>query len=79
VTAEGVETAAELSALADLGCDLLQGFLVAKPMDVAEFGRWRLAWPSRAMAQKLRPLDASARSAHGTDFLELLRSGPLRS
>jgi diguanylate cyclase (GGDEF)-like protein len=37
VTAEGVETNAELSALANMGCDLVQGFLIAKPVDVAQF------------------------------------------
>ncbi len=31
VVAEGVETAAERDCLVDLGCDLLQGFLFAKP------------------------------------------------
>ena len=31
VIAEGVETAAERDTLAELGCDLLQGYLFAKP------------------------------------------------
>jgi EAL domain-containing protein (putative c-di-GMP-specific phosphodiesterase class I) len=31
VVAEGVETVAERDCLLDLGCDLLQGFLFAKP------------------------------------------------
>ena len=31
VVAEGVETSAERNVLVDLGCDLLQGFLFARP------------------------------------------------
>ena len=31
VVAEGVETVAERDALVDLGCDLFQGFLFARP------------------------------------------------
>lgn len=33
VVAEGIETAAERDVLADLGCDLMQGFLFARPAD----------------------------------------------
>lgn len=33
VVAEGIETAGERDALADLGCDLMQGFLFAHPAD----------------------------------------------
>jgi EAL domain-containing protein (putative c-di-GMP-specific phosphodiesterase class I) len=33
VVAEGVETEAERTTLVDLGCDLLQGFLIARPAE----------------------------------------------
>jgi EAL domain-containing protein (putative c-di-GMP-specific phosphodiesterase class I)/GGDEF domain-containing protein len=36
VTAEGVETDMALSLLAGMGCDLAQGFLIAKPMPLKE-------------------------------------------
>lgn len=41
VTAEGVENAAELACITAAGCDLLQGYLLAKPMDLPDFERWR--------------------------------------
>ena len=34
VVAEGVETAEQLQMLREFGCDLLQGFLYARPLDV---------------------------------------------
>lgn len=37
VTAEGIEDAATLRWLAKAGCDMAQGFVVARPMDAAEF------------------------------------------
>ena len=47
VIAEGVETAAHLARLRELGCDEIQGYLVAKPTPVAQFvemlhSDWRL-------------------------------------
>jgi EAL domain-containing protein (putative c-di-GMP-specific phosphodiesterase class I) len=36
VTAEGVETAMALSLLAGMGCDVAQGYLVARPMPLKE-------------------------------------------
>ena len=47
VIAEGVETATHLARLRELGCDEIQGYLVAKPMPVAQFvemlhSDWRL-------------------------------------
>jgi EAL domain-containing protein (putative c-di-GMP-specific phosphodiesterase class I)/CheY-like chemotaxis protein len=38
--AEGVETLAEHEMLARLGCDMIQGYFVAPPMDARDFLRW---------------------------------------
>jgi len=40
VTAEGVEDATTYQALVDLGCDRIQGYLVARPMPGPEFMKW---------------------------------------
>jgi diguanylate cyclase (GGDEF)-like protein len=40
ITAEGVENGATLERLALLGCDLVQGFHIGPPMDVARFSAW---------------------------------------
>ncbi len=40
VTAEGVETIEQLAALRSLGCDLVQGFLVAHPLEATELVPW---------------------------------------
>ena len=44
VVAEGVETQAEWSLLETLGCDEIQGYLVARPMPVDDFLAWKAAW-----------------------------------
>jgi diguanylate cyclase (GGDEF)-like protein len=40
VVAEGVETAQVWQRLAELGCDVAQGFGLARPMPAAQFERW---------------------------------------
>jgi PAS domain S-box-containing protein len=40
VVAEGVETTAHATAALQAGCDVLQGYLFAKPLDVDEATRW---------------------------------------
>jgi EAL domain-containing protein (putative c-di-GMP-specific phosphodiesterase class I) len=36
VVAEGVETEAQMKVLTELGCDLLQGYLISQPLPVAK-------------------------------------------
>ncbi len=40
VVAEGVETEGELGLVRELGCDEIQGYLVARPMDESSLLRW---------------------------------------
>ena len=40
VSAEGVEDEATLAALKAIGCDMVQGYLFAKPMTCADFQKW---------------------------------------
>src|SRR5262249_46595177 len=42
--AEGVETRAHWNLLKKLGCDIAQGYFVAKPMDARAFADWTLSW-----------------------------------
>ncbi len=50
VTAEGVETAEQRDFLADIGCDLLQGYLFSRPVD------------RRTLETLLMPMDGAIRS-----------------
>jgi diguanylate cyclase (GGDEF)-like protein len=40
VVAEGIETTTQYEAVADLGCDLGQGYLMSRPLPAAEFHTW---------------------------------------
>jgi len=42
--AEGVETRAHWNLLQKLGCDIAQGYFIAKPMEAAAFVDWTLQW-----------------------------------
>jgi len=42
--AEGVETEEELALVEELGCDQMQGFLIAKPMFANEFEKFIRTW-----------------------------------
>ena len=39
--AEGIETPEQLALLRELGCDLIQGYIYAKPLPVPDFEAWR--------------------------------------
>ncbi len=51
VVAEGVEQASSWNTLGRLGCDLIQGYFVSKPMPLAEFTAWSLARSAAAASQ----------------------------
>jgi EAL domain-containing protein (putative c-di-GMP-specific phosphodiesterase class I) len=47
VTAEGVETAEQLKLLRELGCDVAQGFFVARPLEPNALKGWIEEWRER--------------------------------
>ncbi|MET0377579.1 MAG: EAL domain-containing protein [Spongiibacteraceae bacterium] len=51
VVAEGVETEASRVILRELGCDMVQGFLLAKPLPAAEFTQWVIDHRQRVMEE----------------------------
>lgn len=44
VVAEGVESQEVWDRLADLGCDVAQGYLIGRPMPTADFRDWEYRW-----------------------------------
>jgi EAL domain-containing protein (putative c-di-GMP-specific phosphodiesterase class I) len=44
VIAEGVETKEQGLALMDLGCELAQGYFIARAMPAQQFADWARAW-----------------------------------
>jgi len=48
-TAEGVETIDQLRAVRELGCDVVQGYLISQPLDPSGLANWiqtfRRSWP----------------------------------
>ena len=57
VTAEGVETMHQLRLVRELGCDVVQGYLISPPLDPAALKGWkskfRRAWPAMIAEEKL--------------------------
>ena len=47
VTAEGVETEAQLDLLRGLGCDVAQGYWIARPLEPGKLGQWQKDWAKR--------------------------------
>jgi EAL domain-containing protein (putative c-di-GMP-specific phosphodiesterase class I) len=46
VTAEGLEEEAAWSLLGELGCDIAQGYWIAKPMPADQLPQWVAGWTS---------------------------------
>jgi diguanylate cyclase (GGDEF)-like protein/PAS domain S-box-containing protein len=59
VVAEGVETEGQRNLLAELGCDVVQGFLYAPALSPAAFGRWLLEHSARRASVMLRRIGRS--------------------
>jgi len=57
VIAEGVETLEEGIALLDLGCELAQGYAIARPMPAADLPGWVKNWKPAAAWHRQRALD----------------------
>jgi len=53
VVAEGVETVEEWNLLEALGCDEIQGYLVAKPMPTDDFVAWKSAWDANPPERRI--------------------------
>jgi EAL domain-containing protein (putative c-di-GMP-specific phosphodiesterase class I) len=54
VVAEGVEDDASAEVLRKLGCDLIQGYVYARPLAEREFGDWFAAWRPAALRETVR-------------------------
>ena len=56
-TAEGVETVEQLRVVSELGCDLVQGYLISEPMEPDTLAAWKKAfrrrWPDLLAEQRL--------------------------
>jgi EAL domain-containing protein (putative c-di-GMP-specific phosphodiesterase class I) len=59
VVAEGVETDGQRDLLADLGCDVIQGFLYARALAPAAFGRCLLDHSAARASEMLRRVGQS--------------------
>ena len=62
VVAEGVETEGQLNLLTELGCDVVQGYLYARALSPAAFGRWLLDHSAERAGRMLRHIGHSVSS-----------------
>jgi len=61
VVAEGVETEGQRQLLAELGCDVVQGFLYAQALSPPAFARWLLDHSANRASAMLRALSGHSR------------------
>jgi len=55
IIAEGVETEAHGALLLEMGCDLAQGYGIAKPMPGDQFPQWMQGWRPNPAWDNNRP------------------------
>jgi predicted signal transduction protein with EAL and GGDEF domain len=67
VVAEGVETDGQRNLLADLGCDVVQGFLCSPALSPQAFGRWLLDHSANRASAMLRRIGRSLSTRQGED------------
>jgi EAL domain-containing protein (putative c-di-GMP-specific phosphodiesterase class I) len=59
VVAEGVETDGQRNLLAEIGCEVIQGFLYAPPLSPVEFAPWLIDHGARRASTMLRNIGRS--------------------
>jgi diguanylate cyclase (GGDEF)-like protein len=62
VVAEGVESASSMEMLRRLGCDLIQGYFVSKPLPTREFTAWVAARTAAQPSVIVRPAEIRSRA-----------------
>jgi EAL domain-containing protein (putative c-di-GMP-specific phosphodiesterase class I) len=65
--AEGVETLEEWNTIKSIGCRVVQGYLVGKPMPVASLARWYKEWDARVLNGELFAKVAVNQKHNGAD------------
>jgi diguanylate cyclase (GGDEF)-like protein/PAS domain S-box-containing protein len=61
--AEGIETIEHAEMLLRMGCDLAQGYAIAKPMPAEAFEQWKLEWRPQERWQEINALERDDLSA----------------
>ena len=56
VTAEGVETQAAMALLSVMGCDMVQGYLISRPVSIEAFRQFLRDDPLRALENGRQPM-----------------------
>jgi diguanylate cyclase (GGDEF)-like protein len=74
LVAEGVEDAETWRRLRTLGCDVVQGYYLSRPLEAHSFERWLAEWDSGIEQRILPPVDERARRVVDAEALELLRT-----
>jgi diguanylate cyclase (GGDEF)-like protein len=72
VVAEGVEDRETWRRLRALGCDVIQGYYLGRPMESVSFERWLSEWDTGLEQRILPPADERARQVIDADAAEIL-------